>query len=140
VTRRQQVALFAAWALATGTSVGAALYASDTAVDQSRTDLEAVAVASAQQQRENGLAGCERSVADRADSVLGWRAARAARLATARNPQVPIAERLRAAGAAATYRDVIAGFRARMVRCRSAWPPVRANVVRQALHDLTGGR
>ena len=86
---------------------------------------ERVAVQSAQSLRESQLAGCQRSRADREDSIRGWDAAREARLRTAANKAVPIRERLQAAAAAAVYKDVINGFRARIVNCQVAFPPVQ---------------
>lgn len=86
---------------------------------------ERVAVSAAQDLRESQLAGCGRGRDDRMDSIRGWTAARAARLRTARNPEVPTKERLQAAAAAAVYRDVIAGFRRRLVDCSEAFPAVK---------------
>lgn len=93
--------------------------------NNAKIETQRVAVRSAVALRESQLAGCGRSREDRKDSILGWSAAREARLSTAHNPEVPIRERLKAAGAAAVYKEVIAGFKARIVNCGTAFPPVQ---------------
>lgn len=103
----------------------AATVAAGWAWNEARRGTERVAVRSSQALRESQLAGCERGRADRQDAIRGWTAARVARRQTAHNPDVAIRERLQAAAAASVYRDVIAGYRARIVDCSAAFPPVK---------------
>jgi hypothetical protein len=124
---------FVAFALVLAASAGAAKWSADASTRHSRDQLEAVAVASAEQQRENSLAGCERTLADRRDAIKGWTTARVTRIATAHNPDVPTGERLAAAGAAATYRDVVRSYRSRLVTCTDAFPPINTAIVRRAV-------
>lgn len=105
--------------------VVASTIAAGWAWNEARRGTERVAVQAAQSLRESQLAGCARSRDDRLDAVRGWVAARTARVTTAHNPAVPIRERLQAAAAAAVYRDVIAGYRRRIVDCTLAFPPVK---------------
>lgn len=118
MTRRQTWAAFVI-------VVVAATVAAAWAWNEARRGTERVAVRSSQALRESQLSGCHRSRADRLDAVRGWTAAREARTETARNPAVPVRERLQAAAAAAVYRDVIAGYRDRIVDCSEAFPPVK---------------
>jgi hypothetical protein len=117
------------WAvIVIASSVAAAWWAADQSTNASenaqraqRVSLQNIQI----QMRDASVAGCNRSRADREDAIQGWSAAREARLATAQNPEVADGERLRAAGAAATYKDVIEGYRSRIVECDKAFPPVR---------------
>jgi hypothetical protein len=101
-----------------------AAYGADRSAQDTRTEVRRLAVDFAQQTRDAQIDACHRGREDRMDAVRGWKAALAVRQETARNPRVDENERLKAAAAAAVYRQVIDGYRSRIVDCTTVFPPV----------------
>lgn len=134
-TPRAQARRSTAYVVLAVVSVLAAYLSAQISVNRAQKNLEAVAVATSQQARENSVAGCERTKQDRMDAIVGWSAARQARLRTAHTSGLPQKERLAAASAAATYRQVIDGYRGRIVDCQKAFPPVNVKAVREFIRD-----
>lgn len=113
--------IIVAFVLVLVASVGAALWSADRASDATRKST----IVTASLLRDSQIAGCHRGREDRQDAVRGWTAAWTARMGLARDKAAPQEQRLAAAEAAGIYRQVIMGYRSRIVDCEQAFPAVR---------------
>lgn len=146
MTRRQRIALAVAFVALIATNVATAVLASrhavttavPVAVEKARGDLEAVAVASAQQSTESGRNGCERSQAGYRASTMGWTEARHRNRVNAADHALPVSARIAAGASAAVYRNVIGELKSLRVDCSKAWPTVNPREVAKSIRELAG--
>jgi hypothetical protein len=128
------VAAGSGWVAARQAAADNARTARDT-LNNAREELMAVAVRFAQDGRENALAGCQRTRADREDAITGWSRALASWRHIASDTTEPTPSRANAAATAAVYRLVVRGYRARLVDCHKAFPPVDAAAVQATARE-----